>query len=69
MVTEDRKRSPGPHTAIRRTTSREAIMFAGLHPTISIDLASSALAEQRRHDRARDQRAAGRRSVRGSRKR
>jgi hypothetical protein len=44
-------------------------MFAGLHPTITLDLASSALAEQRRHDRARDQRAAGRRSVRGSRKR
>jgi hypothetical protein len=44
-------------------------MFAGLHPTITLDLASSALAEQRRHDRAIAQRAAGRRSVRDSRKR
>jgi hypothetical protein len=37
-------------------------MFAGLHPTISVDLAASVMAERRRSERARDQRAAGRRS-------
>jgi hypothetical protein len=36
-------------------------MFAGLHPVISIDLATTVMADRRRGDRARDQRAAGRR--------
>jgi hypothetical protein len=35
-------------------------MFAGLHPVISIDLVATVVAERRRGDRARDQRAAGR---------
>jgi hypothetical protein len=37
-------------------------MFAGLHPTITVDLAASVMAERRRTERARDQRAAGRRT-------
>ncbi len=38
-------------------------MFAGLHPTIMLDLASSTAVDRRRSERARDQRAAGRRAV------
>ena len=37
-------------------------MFAGIHPTITLDLASTTMADRRRGDRARDQRAAGRRN-------
>jgi hypothetical protein len=35
-------------------------MSSALHPHIMVDLATSTMAERRRGDRARDQRAAGR---------